>query len=233
MFLISGAKGYFSPSCKSDEYLIYYGAEKHKIHRYPFTSLFDSDILKVPLTKFQKEEYKKILKVKEKFMILGVGQFIHRKGWDILLQSSKELADNIGIYIVGSEPTDEYKKIKTSLGKENIYFEGFKTKEELKKYYMAADLFVLPTREDIWGLVVNEALSFGVPVITTKQCIAGNELVSANNGALIEGENPSLLAEVINEIKDKELSEQCLNIARNYTIEKMVLAHLTVLDGEK
>lgn len=232
-FLISGAKGYFSPSCKSDEYLIYYGAEKHKIHRYPFTSLFDSDILKVPLTKFQKEEYKKILKVKEKFMILGVGQFIHRKGWDILLQSSKELADNIGIYIVGSEPTDEYKKIKTSLGKENIYFEGFKTKEELKKYYMAADLFVLPTREDIWGLVVNEALSFGVPVITTKQCIAGNELVSANNGALIEGENPSLLAEVINEIKDKELSEQCLNIARNYTIEKMVLAHLTVLDGEK
>ena len=55
----------------------------------------------------------------------------------------------------------------------NVHFVGFKTKEQLEDYYRAADLFVLPTREDIWGLVVAEAMAYGLGVITTNRCNAG------------------------------------------------------------
>lgn len=60
---------------------------------------------------------------------------------------------------------------------DNIVFVEFKTKEDLIDYYRAADLFVLPTREDIWGLVVNEAMAAGTPVITTTNCGAGMEIL--------------------------------------------------------
>ena len=54
---------------------------------------------------------------------------------------------------------------------------------------MASDLFVLPTREDIWGLVINEAMSFGLPIITTRKCIAGTELITdGENGYLLEAD---------------------------------------------
>ena len=44
-------------------------------------------------------------------MILAVGQFIHRKGFDVLLQAARTMDKNIGIYIVGGKPTEEYLQI--------------------------------------------------------------------------------------------------------------------------
>lgn len=63
-------------------------------------------------------------------------------------------------YPFTSLKTEEYQRIKEELELNNVYFVGFKTKDQLKQYYKAADLFVLPTREDIWGLVVNEAMAY-------------------------------------------------------------------------
>ena len=55
----------------------------------------------------------------------------------------------------------------------NVYFIEFKKSEELNEYYKAADIFVHPTREDIWGLVVNEAMAKGLPVVTTNNVLQG------------------------------------------------------------
>ena len=56
-------------------------------------------------------------------------------------------------------------------------------KEVLFTFYKASDLFVFPTREDIWGLVINEAMACGLPVISSDMCVAANELVvSGENG---------------------------------------------------
>lgn len=63
--------------------------------------------------------------------------------------------------MVGGEPTEDYLQMRASLGLDNVHFVGFQKKEALSRYYRAADLFVLPTREDIWGLVINEAMAYG------------------------------------------------------------------------
>lgn len=232
---ISGAKGYFSTSAAHDEYYITYGAEKDKIHRYPFTSLKNDDILSAVTTYYDKLEIREELSITEKNVILAVGQFIYRKGFDILLNVAENLSKDIGVYFVGDEATAEYLKIKSEKNLTNVHFIGFKNKTELKKYYIAADLFVHPTREDIWGLVINEAMACALPVITTDRCIAGLELVEDGvNGFVIDIENDKALlmriSEILRQDSDiKKLGENSLFKIKEYTIEKMAERHIAVL----
>ena len=64
---------------------------------------------------------------------------------------------------------------------------------------MAADVFVMPTREDIWGLVINEAMAYGLPVVSTDKCIAALELVkNGRNGYIIPPNQPKEIAQKVN-----------------------------------
>ena len=161
-------------------------------------------------------------------MIIAIGSFIKRKGMDILIKASKELDNNIKVYIIGGEITAEYENMLNNLHIDNVTFVNFMEKEKLLNYYRAADLFVLPTREDIWGLVINEALANGLPVITSKYCGAGLELIKNDyNGYIIDNnESPIEYANRINEYCSndellKSMSKNSLCSIENYTIENM------------
>lgn len=109
---------------------------------------------------------------------------------------------------------------------DNIVFVEFKTKEDLIDYYRAADLFVLPTREDIWGLVVNEAMAVGTPVITTTNCGAGIEILkNGDGGRIVPPEDPDSLAnamqEILNDVELARQTEHVIKSAQVYTIENM------------
>lgn len=236
-WLLSTASFYFSTAEKHDEYYIAYGAKKEQIIRYPFSSLHDSDILNKPVSIEEKNAVKKKLDIKEEKVILSVGQFIHRKGYDVLLNTLTNLDDNIGCYIVGGKPTEEYVKLIEKNNLKNIHFVSFKKKNELDEYYRAADLFVLPTREDIWGLVINEAMAKGLPVVTTDKCIAGLELIGNRKiGRIVPSENTTSLSKAISE-EISEISIQksicVLNRIKDYSIEKMAQVHISALERMK
>ena len=168
----------------------------------------------------------------EEKIVLAVGQFIHRKGFDVLLDAAVMFKENIGVYIVGDKPTNEYTAKVKAHNLTNVHFEGFKSKEELKKYYMAANLFVLPTREDIWGLVVNEAMAYGLPVVTTDRCNAGLELIkNGENGFIVKTENSEELSKKIClALGDyAAMGEKALKDIRKYTIEEMAADHIRIL----
>lgn len=209
-FLMKDACLYLSGMNIEKEYFLMYGATPEKISNYPFTSLYASDIRKEIASESEKNEYRLKFGMKEDFIIISVGQFIHRKGFDILLRASKGLPKNVGVYIVGGNPTKEYIELKNSLDLQNVYFVGFKDKETLKNYYKASDIFVLPTREDTWGLVINEAMAAGLPVVTTERCIAGISLIKdEENGFVVPVEDLLMLQEKIKIlIEDKELREK-------------------------
>lgn len=240
-FLVSGAKGYFSPSKAADEYLVYYGAESSLIHRYPFTTYYEAERIKSPISMDEKRKIKDTLGISYHKMVLGVGQFIYRKGWDILITACKFISEDIGVYIIGGTCTEEYAEIIKKYGISNVHFLNFMSSEELHKYYKAADLFVLPTREDIWGLVINEAMNFGLPIITTDKCIAGLELVASGvNGYLLQdldSESCSTeLATMIQYIVDnpkiqEEYSKESLSRIKDYSIEAMSLAYERTLSS--
>lgn len=234
-YFIKGAKGYFSTSAEHDKYYITYGAPKNKIYRYPFTSISENDILEELPSDQEILNIRTKLGITEKKVVLAVGQFIYRKGFDVLLNAAEHLPDDVGVYFVGGEPTEEYLKIKEEKKLINVHFVGFKQKDDLKDYYMASDVFVLPTREDIWGLVINEAMAYGLPVVTTDRCIAGLELVkNGENGFIVPVDDWQLLVESINNIicdeKLKKLMSQAnLEKISMYTFSTMVESHLNIL----
>lgn len=236
--LTSAANGSFSTSKALDEYYRVYGADNGSIYRYPFTSLWQKDILPPSITIEQrdclKNKYRKANNITHENVLLSVGQFIHRKGFDILIHSMSILPDDYHLYIIGGDGKEYYSLIKEH-GLKNVEFINFLSKDKLKEYYLAADLFVFPTREDIWGLVINEAMACGLPIITTTRCVAGLELVEAGkNGYLVEPENHKELAERISQVlSDKELKDkmslESVQRIQNYTIEKMASRHIEIL----
>lgn len=236
---ISSARAWLSTGEETNKYLEYYGAKKEHIYRYPFTSIMKKDILKQNVSDEEKDKIKKELGINEKRVIISVGQFIHRKGFDVLIQAIKNISKDVGVYIIGGEPTEEYIKMKEELMLNNLHFIGFKQKEELNKYYKAADVFAFPTREDIWGLVINEAMAFGLPIITTDKCVAGVELVKdKENGYIVPVNDIKKLEEKIVEIIENsdlriKMSKNNINKIENYTIENMTKKHIEIFKNIK
>lgn len=235
-FLISNAYCYLSPSKESDNFLIYYGALKKKINRYYFTSLYQNDIIECPVEKKDKQKIKKELMINERKIILSVGQFIYRKGFDWMIDAYKNLDKEIGIYIIGGAATQEYLNLKNKHKMDNLHFIDFMDKNEILQWYRAADLFVLPTREDIWGLVINEALSQGLPTVTTDKCVAGLELiVNKKNGFIVKCEDEKSLLQITESFFEKSESDiflmkkEALSIIKKYTIENMAKNQLNVI----
>ena len=189
----------------------------------------------VPPTAAEKAAAREKLGLHGAHVTLGVGQFIPRKGFDLLLRAWASCPAEEALCIVGQEPPQEYLDLKAELHLDNVQFVGFRKKDALQDYYRAADLFVLPTREDIWGLVVNEAMANALPVITTDRCVAGLELVQNGvNGYIVPVEDVPALAEKINAVLADDalraaMAQAGLAAIAPYTIENMAAAHCEIL----
>ena len=232
--LISSASAWFSSGKATTEYLVHYGAKREKTYVYPFTSVSVNQILDHVPTKEEKENLRKELGVTEQKMIISVGRFIPVKGFDVLMKAAKNLPSDIGVYIVGGQPDENYLKMQNELNLSHVHFIDFMSPDRLAKYYQATDLFVLMTRGDVWGLVVNEAMANGLPVITTDRCVAGLELVqNGKNGYIVPVDDADALAEAITKFYAGDMqgkAENALKAIRGYTIEEMAKRHIQILE---
>lgn len=234
-YLMGLATYYLSSGNNANKYLNYYGVAENKIFKYPFTSLKKEEQIHAIISKNEKVKLRKELDIDEnKIIFLYIGQFINRKAIDVLIKASKGLEKNCNVLIIGDKPTDKYIKLVQQLKIKNINFIDYKPKKELIKYLMASDVFVLPTREDIWGLVVNEALNFGLPVITTNMCGAGLDLIeNGRNGFIFNVDNVKELHEkmkffIKNDYKIKKMSRYAIDSVKDYTIENETDIHYLI-----
>lgn len=236
-FLIKGAYKYFASSGGTADYLKNYGADKDKIIIYPFTTKLESQLPSHILNRNEKIELRRELNLPiEKKIIISVGQFIYRKGFDIVIKAAAKLDSSYFFLLIGGTETIEYEKICNECNINNIVFLDFMDQNVLSDYYNASDAFVLATREDIWGLVINEAMSHGLPVVTTTKCLAGVELIINNeNGFIVNVNNVDETANAIHnlfmdEVKlEKMRNNNYLKMVTQYTIEKMALAYYNAM----
>lgn len=122
------------------------------------------------------------------FTFLFCGQMIRRKGVDLLLQAFDRLIQQgtqASLLLVGREadlPT--FLATISPAARKHIRYEGFQPPERLPLYYAQADAFILPSRHDGWGVVINQALGAGLPVISSDAAGAGLDLVEENVNGL-------------------------------------------------
>ena len=191
---------YISYGTSSSNYLVSLGAQRKKILNY-----YNTVDVKYFMSK-SKNDRKYLLKKNniknDEFVILSNGRFVRRKQFYFLIKVFKKfnkIYPKSKLIIVGDGP--ELKKCKSLAGNllnKKIYLPGFIQHDELPDYYYISNLFVLSSSTEVWGLVVNEAMSCGLPVLTsnTAGCVA-DLIVEGKTGYIF---NPNSQEELLSNL---------------------------------
>ena len=148
-------------------------------------------------------------------LILFAGA-MERKGLSFLLKSLKLLKEeNIFLIIAGKGDRKYYQREAESLGINNlIKFAGHRS--DIHKFYASADIFVLPTIYEPFGMVVTEAMASGLPVVVSRQAGASELITEGEDGILIKNaDDHEEIAHILMPlVKDKDLRQRIGHNAR-------------------
>ena len=227
---IRQANAYFSPDEESNKYLEYYGANPKYIFNYPYSTIYEKEIVK---TKPNKAELRQELGIKFDKVFVSAGQLIKRKNYLSLVKEWQKFPENHGLFLMGDGK--QRKEIETFIKEKNlknVVLTGFLPREQMFKYFKAADAFLFPSKEDIYGHVINEALSQGLPVISTNKVNASCKLITNDvNGYLLEKLEGDELLKTVEKVLKLDAFDDCVLVAKENTIEKMAAAHVSMING--
>jgi glycosyltransferase involved in cell wall biosynthesis len=144
-------------------------------------------------------------------LVLFVGHGFQRKGLADAITALAGLDDSAHLAVVGGGDADPYSKRALELGvRDRVHFIG--ATETPEASFRDADLFVLPTHEDVWGNTVVEAMSAGTPVVTTDAAGASSLVKESGAGLVVAaGSVRSLREAIARVIGDPALSRQMAN----------------------
>jgi glycosyltransferase involved in cell wall biosynthesis len=180
--------GFLYIGTRNKEYYKYLGIQDKKLFFVPYT--VDNEFFKV------KTEIAKInqLIIKRKFdikndnlNIIFASKLLKRKNPMMLLKAFENISTrmkNINLIFAGSgEEEIQLKEYTKQKNIDNVYFTGFLNQSKLPELFAIADVFVLPSINEQWGLIINEAMCAGLPIIATDVIGAVPDLVkNGENG---------------------------------------------------
>ncbi|MEO0137828.1 MAG: glycosyltransferase family 4 protein [candidate division WOR-3 bacterium] len=215
---------------RSADYLIKLGFPADKIWR--GYDVVDNEYFSKKAEEIRKNgnEWRLKLELPDKYF-LYVGRFSPEKNLLKLLEAyriykNKMQKDAWGLVLVGSGPQENELKSKADkLGLRQIIFPGFKQINELPLYYALSSCFILPSNSEPWGLVVNEAMASGLPVLVSYKCGCVPELVYPGiNGYTFNPENVEEIAFYMSHISSggvdiNKMGEASRKIIQNFSAE--------------
>ncbi len=228
--MIGGADYYLSPDHESEKYLIHYGAKQEAIHLFPYSTVFEKEVLEEPLKEEEKNKIKEELGIKEKEIYTAVGAFIERKNNLYLID---EIWKNVDVskhlYLLGNGPMkNEYLEEISKNHLQNVHILPFQNKETVLKFLSISEASLFLTKEDIYGHVLNESLSQGTPVIASDRSNSAKNLISqGKNGYIFSLEQRDEIINAINKPVSEDMRRNAIATAKENTIEKMSDSHLS------
>ena len=176
---------FIASSTKSKEKLLSWNISASKI----FISYLTEDL----------SEYLKLRTSSKSNVVLYVGSICERKGLDLLFKSLSHINLKYELHVVGNgdkNDISQLKKLAQDLDiSDNIVWCGYKEGDDLIKEYENATCFVLPTREDCFGLVLLEAAAANLPIVSSKFADGIYDIPSEN------GQNYIFIADPYDETK--------------------------------
>jgi len=171
------------------------------------------------------------------FALLYVGKLISRKRVIELLRAAAAVDAGgrpIHLLMAGSGPLRRVLQSEAArLGYSRLNFLGFLEPEELAPYHTAADGLALPSDDEPWGMVVNEALLFGKPVLASNRVGAAADLIDERTGVVIDDVSTEGIRRGLIDFATRAFSEDdCLQQAAKATPEKMAAEFMAAaVDG--
>jgi glycosyltransferase involved in cell wall biosynthesis len=138
-------------------------------------------------------------------VLLCVARFAPEKNLATLISAfvKSELVQGWTLKLVGGGPLKEELQNQAA-GHPSVVFADWLSYAELPDLYASASFFILPSSFEPWGLVVNEAMSAGLPVVLSEECGCRPDLLGADNGFSFEAGNEKALIAVLNRISKLE-----------------------------
>jgi len=235
-FFIKLGDSFIAYGQSAKEYLLFLGAKKEMI--FTGCNVCDQDFFRNGTNNYrERPEFFEERKTYPLVLFLFVGRLIRGKGIIELLRALYETKDkNWGLIIIGNGPLySEIKKfIEKNDLKQKIWLFGFKQKDELIRYYALADIFLFPSLQEPYGIVISEALTSGLFCLSSKYAGASYDLIQEGiNGCLIDPKNPEDLKTkielVIKKIMEKpwnrnEISNSIKKFTSEYYGQKVIEA---------
>lgn len=228
--LFKPVKGFFCIGQENRKFYRYYGVPESKLHFVPYAvdnERFQRSSREYADKKQIRELKKKLGIDKEAVIILFSGKLIPLKRPSDLIRAYSKLSGKTALLFVGDGPLrPELEKFVRKNGIKNVYFLGFVNQSEIGKYYSAADIFVLLSDSETWGVVVNEVMNFGKPVVISDAVGCGSDLVKqGENGYIFPVGDIDKLSEYLNDLSQnssrrKAFGKKSLEIVENYTFNK-------------
>lgn len=164
-----------------------------------------------------------------KIIILTSGSLIHRKGIDIIIRALNQLEKSIfkkfEFWILGEGP-EKQNLIDLANTSVNIRFIGFVEPDNISTYFKNADIFIFCSRYDGWGVVINEAMASGLPIIVSKNCGA-SEYIDKEGGFIVD-DSINNLSNIITYLIQNEGVRKNMgyyNSQKSKTISSEIIAH--------
>jgi len=185
------------------------GASKNSLDLFKSYKINEDKLFQSHLCIDNKRFYNEFSFKEREYDLMFSGQFTERKlpflFADVAEKVSKHISD-LKVLILGDGPMKEELFAKLNNCGINYHYAGFVAQEELPKYYSSAKLFLFTTRLDPWGVVVNEAMASGTPVITTPYAGVINDLlIDEQNGYILNGDSDIWSKKVIEILKNQDL----------------------------
>jgi 1,2-diacylglycerol 3-alpha-glucosyltransferase len=226
---LSGCDRFVVPGQASLAYLQTLGSAREDIVIAP--NAVDNDWFRTQASDIRPHaaEFKERLGLPSRYFLF-VGRLVAEKGIFDLLEAYAKLEDDVrskvGLVFAGDgRSRRELEARAQRIRPGTICVPGFAHREDLAGLYAFADALILPTRSDPWGLVVNEAMACGLPIIVTDVAGCAPDLVQGGwNGYVVPPRDSDQLVEALRSlVRNPDLRQQMsmrsLERIRNYSPE--------------
>jgi glycosyltransferase involved in cell wall biosynthesis len=164
----------------------------------------------------------------EPFVLMYCGRMNgsrEQKGTDVLLKSLPMVIreHDIVLNMVGAGPRlDQYRALAQQLNVDrHVRFLGFVEHGQMPAHYRQADLFVLPSRRESFGLVLAEAMACGLPVVATTAGAIPEVVDDGVTGILVPPDDPRALSNGINALLSDPAEMEAMGAAGRARVEKL------------
>ena len=214
---ITNAIGYLSPNEQASLYLTYYGAKNTIVH-YPYCTYFDKEIKQANINEKERNVLREKYNLPNGKLFISASIFIDRKNNFELFDAFK--GKDCSLVLYGDGPLR--KKYLEYLDKneiKNVSVRNFVNGTLLMDIMSCCDCFITLSKEDIYGHTTIEALASGIPVISSNRVISSLAVIKDyENGYLVS--NKDEINNAIEKVDYSFMSKNCINTAKQFTIEK-------------